>query len=370
MKYFVIVMCLFLCFKGQGQSWKHVAHYHYVLTDIHYSDSGTEFAVQQQGQVLVNGDTIRTFPTLFSNEMGLLAIEEYYGSLILHISGADHIQRVILWDTLFGILDTIIEVPYTSPVSNNHVGGDLVVVDSMLYCSFGDGTDSWSSQDDQDLRGKIIQVNLEAMSATIWAKGLRNPFRMTHNINHLWVADPGEDIFEEVDTLLFGYNAGWPCYEGTYEYIDSCGVTVPPIFEYSQAQPRAIIGGVFFQGHYYWADQYSTSGGMLDTNGNNQYVEYPLGVTTMALNPADSTLRIGTFNGDVYSYEPPVILALDSIPEKPNYQPKIDKEWQDFLDRTRGNIWWGVDGRFYSELPNDFSYYYNFRLSVWELGYR
>jgi glucose/sorbosone dehydrogenase/flagellar hook capping protein FlgD len=58
----------------------------------------------------------------------------------------------------------------------------------------------------------------------VFAYGFRNPWRMQIDrvTGNLFVADPGEDIAEELDQVPPGANAGWPYREGTHVRTPSC----------------------------------------------------------------------------------------------------------------------------------------------------
>ena len=60
----------------------------------------------------------------------------------------------------------------------------------------------------------------------IWAYGLRTPWRMNFDpsTGELWVADVGQNTFEEVNRVNKGYNLGWNRMEGSvcFEPPDDC----------------------------------------------------------------------------------------------------------------------------------------------------
>jgi hypothetical protein len=88
----------------------------------------------------------------------------------------------------------------------NHNAGDIVVEPSgMLLVPMGDGGSSNDplrvSLDDSSPLGKVLRVNPRDGSYTILARGLRNPWRVDLYDNRLWLADVGQNSFEEVSVL-------------------------------------------------------------------------------------------------------------------------------------------------------------------------
>ena len=79
----------------------------------------------------------------------------------------------------------------------------------------------------------------------IWAYGLRNPWRFSFDreTGDLWIADVGQNDFEEIDfqpaASTGGENYGWKVMEGTHCYSPQSGCDqggkVLPVYEYSHA---------------------------------------------------------------------------------------------------------------------------------------
>lgn len=99
----------------------------------------------------------------------------------------------------------------------------------------------------------------------IWAKGLRNPWRMAIDplTGDFYITDVGEWLHEEVNVYPGGVpgggNFGWHCWEGTTDYTaihpdlaDDCqGGTqfIFPVHEYDHSQGEcSIIGGRVYRG--------------------------------------------------------------------------------------------------------------------------
>jgi len=196
------------------------------------------------------------------------------------------------------------EQPYA-----NHNGGDLHF-DTFGYLNIASG-DGGSGGDPQNysqttttLLGKMlrIDVNTPAGAGTgpdcnitvganysipvgnafrngkggtgcdeIFALGLRNPWRFAidHTTGAMWIADVGQNIYEEVNYLPpgsdGGINLGWRCFEGTESYNSSgCNrVYLSPVHTYSHATSGcSITGGRVYrgqrsphmQGQYFFSD--------------------------------------------------------------------------------------------------------------------
>jgi glucose/arabinose dehydrogenase len=172
---------------------------------------------------------------------------------------------------------TILQIGH--PNFQNHNGGDLVFgPDGYLYFGMGDG----GSQGDPNghgqnlniLLGKLLRIDVNAepygippdnpflgranARPEIWAYGLRNPWRFSFDraTGDLYIADVGQDLYEEVDYQPAGShggeNYGWSYMEGFHPYKGSPppGITLTaPVTEYSHAEGGcAIVGGYVYRG--------------------------------------------------------------------------------------------------------------------------
>lgn len=160
----------------------------------------------------------------------------------------------------------------------NHNGGHVQFgPDGKLWVGLGDGGGGGdpikAGQDDAQLLGKMLRLDVDAPSSTpeIVAKGLRNPWRYTFDpaTNDLYVADVGQDQWEEIDvvpaTRLVGHNFGWNRMEGNHCFeraaCDGAGLT-PPVVEYGRSVGCSVTGGVVYRGRaipelvgaYFYAD--------------------------------------------------------------------------------------------------------------------
>ncbi len=154
--------------------------------------------------------------------------------------------------------------------------------DGKLYLGLGDGspTDSvlYTAQDSTSLLGKILRLDVDGTApytippdnpyvsrpgwrGEIWQLGLRNPWRWSFDRanGELWIADVGEDFWEEIDYLpspvVGGNNFGWPYTEGNHCFTPAVGCPtaglVPPVLEYPHGPACAVSGGYVYRGRKY-----------------------------------------------------------------------------------------------------------------------
>jgi uncharacterized repeat protein (TIGR03806 family) len=197
------------------------------------------------------------------------------------------------------VLLTVMQ-PYT-----NHNGGNIAFgPDGFLYIGFGDGGSGNDpenhGQDTRTLLGAMLRIDVNADAADlgagrrykipsgnaftgtptclngscpnqaykasavrcsgsgcpeIFAWGLRNPWRWSFDrLNgDLWVADVGQNDWEEVNLLHAGKNYGWNCYEGNHVTGrgTGCGPAssyTAPVDEYDHGTGYSITGGYVYRG--------------------------------------------------------------------------------------------------------------------------
>ena len=159
---------------------------------------------------------------------------------------------------------TTIKQPYP-----NHNGGDIMVdTEGALYIFMGDGgfandPDRYALDITSPL-GKIWKfspVDGRWNSGEAWAVGLRNPWRASLDpvTNDLWIADVGQDHWEEINVVPFdqvqGVSFGWSAREGTHEFnadqqaLHETFTAVEPVYEYEHVDNNcSISGGVVYRG--------------------------------------------------------------------------------------------------------------------------
>jgi glucose/arabinose dehydrogenase len=172
--------------------------------------------------------------------------------------------------------------------TDQHHGGaiDFGPTDGKLYIVTGDNRDNQTPPKAQQLNnlfGKMLRINKDGTIPTdnpfyttasgnnraIWALGLRNPFKFAvqPGTDTIFINDPGEDSWEEINEGAAGANYGWPVHEGV---ADDNPPYVDPIFHYGpEPSPTgcamAITGGAFYnptplqfpseyEGDYFFAD--------------------------------------------------------------------------------------------------------------------
>lgn len=173
----------------------------------------------------------------------------------------------------------LLTIPH--PSFANHNGGQLQFgPDGYLYIGTGDGGSGGDpnnhGQDLGQLLGKILRIDVDhgtpfaippsnpyfALSAArneIWASGLRNPWRFSFDraTGDLWIADVGQNAYEEIDfqpaTSIGGENYGWRRMEGLHCFNPSTNCTDPsftmPVLEYSHVFGAcSVTGGYRYRG--------------------------------------------------------------------------------------------------------------------------
>lgn len=158
----------------------------------------------------------------------------------------------------------------------NHNGGMLAFgPDGFLYIALGDGGAAGDpgnrAQDKTSLLGKLLRLDVDHGTpyaiprdnpfaagggrAEIYAYGLRNPWRFSFDraTGELWLADVGQNRWEEINVVERGKNYGWRVMEGNHCFLPpiACkrdGLT-PPRAEYRNKNPRcSITGGYVYRG--------------------------------------------------------------------------------------------------------------------------
>jgi glucose/arabinose dehydrogenase len=187
----------------------------------------------------------------------------------------------------------VITIP--QPGASNHKAGWLGFgPDGYLYAALGDGGgggDTFhSGQNINDLLGNILRLDVHndafpgdatrnyaipadnpfvgtAGADEIFAFGLRNPWRDSFDraLGTFYIADVGQDHWEEIDIGQNGANYGWNTFEGPDLYPGgdplTGGPAVAPIYFYDHTIGHSITGGYVYrgegealQGQYFFAD--------------------------------------------------------------------------------------------------------------------
>lgn len=278
--------------------------------------SGRLFVVEQAGRIrIIDGDKVVETPFLdisdrvgsSSNEQGLLGLAfapDYASSGTFFVNYTNRAG-----DTVISRFQVTADAQVADPASEtlvltfqqpapNHNGGMILFgPDGMLWVGTGDGGASndrfGNGQNPQTLLGKMLRIDVmsdptqpytipadnpwvtaqwngQTVRDEIWALGLRNPWRYSFDAatNDLWIADVGQNTWEEVNFVAAGsaggLNFGWPIMEGLHCFQQAeCDATglVPPVIEYDHSGNCSITGGHVYrgsipalQGVYFYAD--------------------------------------------------------------------------------------------------------------------
>ena len=229
----------------------------------------------------------------------------------------------------------------------NHNGGDLVFgPDGMLYIGTGDGGSAGDPErralNTREWLGKILRIDPHPTAAAgytvpadnpfvgvdgarpeIWSIGLRNPWRFSFDrqTGDLWIADVGQDRWEEVDAAWAadgggrGQNFGWSAFEGNHRFNanqPADGAT-PPIHEYEHVgQDCSISGSALYRGAaipalvgwYVFADYCSGQVRALQIADHAEVTQVGLGTlaSVVAVNEGpDGELYVLSGGGQIYS---------------------------------------------------------------------
>jgi glucose/arabinose dehydrogenase len=142
------------------------------------------------------------------------------------------------------------------PYENHNGGHVLFGPDGLLYLGLGDGGAAFDpeqrSQDPDSRLGKLLRTDVDDADAD-WetvALGLRNPWRISFDGDDLWIADVGQDLWEEVNVVRGGpdelLNFGWDVFEGTErveEHELGPGRVVEPVAQYGHDLGCSVTGG-------------------------------------------------------------------------------------------------------------------------------
>lgn len=158
----------------------------------------------------------------------------------------------------------------------NHNGGQIMFgPDGFLYVGMGDGGSGGdplnNGQNINTVLGSLLRIDVNRKppfeappgnpfvgvegANEIWAYGLRNPWRFSFDRENgnLFLADVGQNDFEEVNLITRGGNYGWNVMEGFHCFPLSnsdCDQPnfIPPLAEYSHGEGNSITGGYVYRG--------------------------------------------------------------------------------------------------------------------------
>jgi glucose/arabinose dehydrogenase len=168
---------------------------------------------------------------------------------------------------------TLMVVP--QPYANHNGGMVAFGPDGLLYIGLGDGGSGGDpqnrAQNPAELLGKILRIDVDGAPPyaipsdnpfaraggrpEIFASGVRNPWRFSFDraTGALWLADVGQNKWEEIDLVTRGGNYGWRIMEGKHCFLSAkdCHVEglIMPVSEYGHDQGRcSVTGGYVYRG--------------------------------------------------------------------------------------------------------------------------
>ena len=265
------------------------------------SGDETVWIAQRGGQVLRvdlnRGEVAETIldvsaETIAQGEQGLLGIAVSDDWLYANFTDLNGDTRIEAFKrdgrSLSGERRTILH--QTQPF-RNHNGGDLAIgPDGHLYIAFGDGgaaNDPFDhGQNPTTWLGSVLRItptpdapepysvpagnpfasdpntdgnqnDMPTGSPETFLTGVRNPWRFSFDseTGDLWIADVGQDLYEEVTVLLAangggaGANLGWRLREGLHAFAgDRPPGNVDPVWEYSRDEGWSATGGLANKG--------------------------------------------------------------------------------------------------------------------------
>lgn len=326
---FILIFCLSVYFaSGQGNKLLLLASGLINPVDITNCGDSRLFVVEQRGRIIiVNSDgSLQAKPFLditdrvvYGGERGLLGLAfhpdyQTNGYFYVNYIGAEDVTHIVRFKVSESDVNQADSTSETELLNlkqpfNNHNGGDLKFgPDGYLYIGLGDGglggDPGNRAQNRMLLFGKILRidvnsgdpyaipetnpfVNNESALPEIWAYGLRNPWKFSFDrlTGDLWIADVGQNAWEEIDFQKAdskgGENYGWRCYEGNHEYsiggCDSEELYTFPVHEYAHGAECSVTGGYVyrgsptspFYGHYFFTDYCSDRIFTLHLENNN-----------------------------------------------------------------------------------------------------
>ena len=226
-----------------------------------------------------------------NNEEGLLGLAfhpnyEKEGELFVYYSSKNEPQtsivsrfRVSKDDANKADAQEEVIMKLKQPFANHNGGAIAFGPDGYLYIGLGDGgsrNDPFrNGQNLGTLLGSILRIDVNTKTAAknygipadnpfvdhkgakpeIYAHGFRNIWRLSFDreTGKLWVADVGQDLWEEVNIVERGGNYGWSIREGEHLFGNHAGPgdvePIDPIWEYDHSVGRSITGGYIYRGN-------------------------------------------------------------------------------------------------------------------------
>lgn len=289
------------------------------------ADDPRLFIVEQGGRIRILADgAILAEPFLdISNlvstgsEQGLLGLAFHpryaeNGRFFVNYTDSEGDTRIVAYtvsadpnraDADSGSIILTVDQPYA-----NHNGGWLGFgPDGLLHIGMGDGGGRGdrgnNAQNPDSLLGKLLRIDVDAAqpyaipadnpfaegggAPEIYMLGLRNPWRIAFDGELIYIADVGQNAYEEINVVPrteVGANLGWRIAEGPacYNPRTDCNMTglVRPVHSYAHADGGcSVTGGYVYRGR-----------AIHELNGQYFFADYCAGfVRTMAYPSGDVT---------------------------------------------------------------------------------
>lgn len=309
--------------------------------------SGRLFVVEKAGRIkIVSGDQLLPTPFLdITDRVGSSGSEQGLLGLAFHPRYVENGRFYVNYTDRNG--DTVVEryqvssdpdradpstaarvLELDQPAPNHNGGMLLFGPDGYLWIGTGDGGASGdrfgNAQNRRTLLGKMLRLDVDGgepyaippdnpfvgradTRPEIWAIGLRNPWRYAFDraTGDLWIADVGQNAYEEVDVVPAGspggLNFGWPIMEGQHCFPTSarCDPSpfVQPVAEYGREGGCSITGGYVYRGAAYPALQGSYLFGDF-CSGRIWTLDRPDGDTWRLTEQPRQPLQISSFGED------------------------------------------------------------------------
>lgn len=308
----------------QGLSYQKVADLRFPVQVVARPGSMLAFIVLKGGVIRaldLGTDTVADEPVLDisdrvrdSGEQGLLAMALHPtddARLFLHYSGRD--GRTVVSEFRFVAPDAAdpdserVIFEHAQPAPNHNGGMIEFTPDGRLLLGLGDGGASndrfGNGQNPDTLLGGLVELDVDGDTAPrLYAMGLRNPWRFWIDEGLIYIADVGQNQYEEVSVapLQPGHNFGWPVWEGLHCFqgrgCDEEGF-VMPVHEVSHgdAGTCSITGGVVYRGEHL----YELDGHFFFSDYCGSYLRSFRYDDGQAVDVTDWTDQVGRVNGVV-----------------------------------------------------------------------
>lgn len=311
-------------------------------TGFAFAPDGRIFILERTGAIRIykNGSLLAqpfaVLPSSDTGDLGLIGIafdpdfaSNYF--VYFYYTAQDGRNYLVRFDASGDVAVGDPTIIYSTPELSLllHVGGTVAFgPDEKLYLSIGDNGYPPNAQNLNKPYGKVLRLNRDGTVPTdnpfigvanalpeVYAYGLRNPFRFQFDsaTGFMYVADVGQDNWEEVNHVVVGGNYGWPFAEGM------CTASCPyqdPIYVYPHnGESHSISGGPVYRGSMFPSDYVGSlffgdyAAGFikrltLDTAGNSTGAhDFDLGagsVVDMKVAPDGSLYYITYYPGRLY----------------------------------------------------------------------